>query len=209
LTLEALLERPWLAVFYGFAPWGAVASLKLLRHTLLCETQKSWLDAVLAVATLAVFAVWIQTYSAAFLADTSAGPEAAFDAVTGMATFYKSQLLLEVAAGYAAWTLSERLLSHGTVHEVMPNAIHRALLDAQEHDRATAAKQAAHLDAIDAAVARHEAAEANFVKTSLGRLAAYQERLKTLSDRAYTDARDALRTEFPEEQPPKEVSQDA
>ena len=149
MTLEALIERPWLALFYGFAPWGAVAALKLLRHALLYETQKSWLDAGLALATLAAFALWIQTYSAAFLADTSAGPEAAFDAAAGMATFYKAQLLLEVTAGYAAWTLSERLLAHGTIHEVVPNAAHRALVEAQERDRAIEAEQAARLDAID------------------------------------------------------------
>jgi hypothetical protein len=206
MTLEALLERPWLALFYGFAPWGAVAALKLLRHALLCETQKSWLDTGLAVATVAAFALWIQTYAAAFLADTSAGPEAAFNAAAGMATFYKAQLLLEVTAGYAAWTLAERLLSHGTVHEVVPNAAHRALLEAQERDRAVEAELAARLDAIDDAVARHEAAEAAFVKTSLGRLADYQGRLKALSDRAYADARSALRHEFTEEEPRKEES---
>jgi hypothetical protein len=197
MTLEALFERPWLALFYGFAPWGAVAALKLLRHALRCETRKSWLDAGLAAVTLAAFALWIETYSAAFLADTSAGPEAAFDAAAGMATFYKAQLLLEVTAGYAAWTLAERLLSHGMVHEVVPNAVHRALADAQERDRAIEAAQAAHLDAIDAAVARFEAAEADFVKTSLGRLAAYQDRLKALADRAHADARSALRPSSP------------
>jgi hypothetical protein len=209
MTLEALIERPWLALFYGFAPWGAVAALKLLRHALLYETQKSLLDAGLALATLAAFALWIQTYSAAFLADTSAGPEAAFDAAAGMATFYKAQLLLEVTAGYAAWTLSERLLAHGTIHEVVPNAAHRALIEAQERDRATEAEQAARLDAIDDAVARHQAAEAAFVETSLGRLADYRGRLKALSEKAHADARSALRAEFTEEKPQMEVPQDA
>jgi hypothetical protein len=199
MTLDALIERPWLAVFYGFAPWGAVAALKLLRHALLCETQKSWLDKGLALATLAAFALWIWTYSAAFLADTTAGPEAAFNAAAGMATFYKAQLLLEVTAGYAAWTLAERLLSYGRVHEVVPNAAHRSLVEAQELERSSEAEQAAHLDAIEDAVARHEAAEADFVRTSLGQLADYQERLKALSDMAYADARSALRIEIAEE----------
>ena len=208
MTLDALIEQPWLALFYGFAPWGAVAALKLLRHALLCETQKSWLDTGLAVATLAAFVLWIQSYSAAFLADTSAGMEAAFDAAAGMATFYKAQLTLEVTAGYAAWTLAERLLSHGMTHEVVPNAAHRALLEAEERDRAREAEQAANLDVVDDAVARYAAAEVDFVRTSLGRLAAYQERLKALSNEAHADARNALRTEFTQEEPRKEIHQD-
>jgi hypothetical protein len=209
MTLEALIERPWLALFYGFAPWGAVAALKLLRHALACETRKSWLDTGLAVATLAAFALWIQTYAAAFLADTSAGPEAAFDAAAGMATFYKAQLLLEVTAGYVAWTLAERLLSHGMIQEVVPNAAHQALRDAEERDRAREVEQAARLDAIDDAAARLEAAEAAFVKTSLGRLAEYQDRLRALSNKASADGRVALRAEFAREKSQKEVTQDA
>ena len=195
MTLEALIDRPWLALFYGFAPWGAVAALKLVRHALACETHKSWLDAGLSAATLAAFALWIQTYSAAFLADTSAGPEAAMDAA-GLATFYKAQLLLEVIAGYAAWTLAERLLSHGTVHEVGPNGLHRTLVEAQARDRAVEAELATRLDAIDDALARFQAAEADFVRTGLGRLAAYQGRLTALSSRAQADAIKALRAEF-------------
>ncbi len=211
MTLEALVERPWLAVAYGFAPWGAVAALKLIRHALLCETQRSWLDIGLALATLAAFALWIHTYSATFLADTSAGPDAAFDAAVGMGTFYKTQLLLEATAGYSAWTISERLLSHGMVQEVVPSASHRALLEAQERDLAVAEQQAARLDAIDDAFARHAAAEADFVKTSLGRLADYQNRLQGLSDRASAEARAALRADFTREPEglPEEVREDA
>jgi hypothetical protein len=205
MTLEALFERPWLAVFYGFAPWGAVAALKLLRQALTCETLKSRLDAGLVLVTLAAFALWIETYAAAFLADTSAGPEAAYHAASGLATFYKAQLLLEVTAGYVAWTLAERLLSQGMVHEVVPNAAHRALAEAQARDRTSEAAQAAHLDGIDAAVARFDAAEADFVATILGRLADYQDRLKALSDLAHAEARSALRAELIRPEPRKEA----
>ena len=149
MTLSALIERPWLALFYGLAPWGAVAALKLIRHALACERQKAWLDAALAIGTLAAFGLWIQTYSATFLADTAAGPEAAFDAAASMGSFYKVQLLLEVTAGYCAWTFAERLLAHGTTREVMPSPAWRALNEEQARDFDREEAQARRLDAID------------------------------------------------------------
>lgn len=199
MTLYALMERPWLALFYGFAPWGAVAALKLLRHALGSEAHRSWLDTAFALATCAIFAAWVHTYATTFLADISAGPGAAFGASASLGSFYKIQLLLEVAAGYSAWTLAERLLSHGMFHDVVPSAGHRALLEAQERDLAVEEAQAARLDAIEDARARHEAAEAEFVRTSLGGLADYRTRLKALSEKSLADARTELRADFTDE----------
>lgn len=196
MTLTALIERPWLAMFYGLAPWGAVAALKLIRHALECEGRKTRLDIGLATGTLAAFALWVQTYSSTFLADTAAGPEAAFDAAGSMGTFYRIQLLLEVTAGYCAWTLSERLLAHGTMREVETSPTWRALLEAQAGDFDLEEAQASRLDAIDDAQARYDAAEADFVRTSLARLAGYAGRLASRSDAAASEARAATRADF-------------
>lgn len=196
MTLTALIERPWLAMFYGLAPWGAVAALKLIRYAQVCESHKTLLDTGLSIGTLAAFALWVQTYSTTFLADTGAGPEAAFDAAGSMGTFYKIQLLLEVTAGYCAWTLAERLLAHGTTQEVVASPTCLALLEAQARDFDLEAAQASRLDVIDDALARHDAAEADFIKTSLARLAGYAGRLASRTDAATTEARAALRADF-------------
>ena len=196
MTLSAFIDRPWLATFYGFAPWGAVAALKLIRHALACERHKAQVDAGLALATLAVFGVWIVTYSTTFLADTSLGMEAAFDATASMGTFYTVQLLLEVTAGYCAWTFAERLLAHGATQEVIVSPASRALFDAQERDLEREERQASLLDAIEYDLARRDAAEADFVGTSLARLAGYQARMQGLSDAAATEARAGLRADF-------------
>ena len=196
MTLTALIERPWLAMFYGLAPWGAVAALKLIRHAQTCESRKARLDLGLAIATLAAFALWIRTYSSTFLADTGAGPEAAFDAAGSMGTFYGIQLLLEVTAGYCAWTLAERLLAHGAVQEVVASQAYRALLDAQARDLDLEETQASRLDAIDDARARYDATETDFVRTSLARLSGYAGRLASRSDAAASEARAALRAGF-------------
>ena len=199
MTLSALIERPWLALFYALAPWGAVAALKLIRHALACERQKAWLHAPLSLGTLPAFGLWIQTYSPTFLTDTAAGPEAAFDAAASMGSFYKVQLLLEVTAGYCAWTFAERLLAHGTTREVMPSPAWRALNEEQTRDFDREEAQARRLDAIDDARARFDAAEADFVETSLARLAGYSGRLASLTDAATAGVRAALRTDFIED----------
>lgn len=133
LQIEKVIEQPWMALLYGFAPFAAPLAMHGLRDSLKTDRAKRRFDCTIFSSTVAAFGAWAWNYGPTFLIDTLADPSAAAETGT-LASFYAYHILLEVLGASSAYCAAMHMLASGARTVTQISEAHEVLSDALDQE---------------------------------------------------------------------------
>lgn len=133
LMIEKVVEQPWMALLYGFAPFAAPLAMHGMRDALRTDRSKRRFDYTIYLGTLTAFGAWAWHFGPTFLVDVLSDPSAAANAGT-LAEFYAYHILLEVSGASTAYCAAMHMLSCDARKVTQIGEAHRVLIDALDQE---------------------------------------------------------------------------